>query len=136
MAVLRRASDTVGYSTGVSLPPVPALFARLPKPLAVALTVLGILVVGEVDFWSGVELRIYPLYYLPISFAAWYLGRVWTVAAVGLSALAWATSNYLAGLHFSAPGIWLFNTVMLIASSWAWGFSSPSSSRPSRTKSS
>jgi len=79
-------------------------------------TVLGVVAVGEVDFWSGVELRIYPLYYLPIAFAAWYLGRVWTVAAVGLSTVAWVASNYLAGLHYSAPGIWLFNTVMLISS--------------------
>lgn len=90
--------------------------ARLPKAYAVLLTILAIALVGEVDFLSGVELRIYPLYYLPIAFAAWYLGRPWTVAAVGLSAVAWVASNYLAGLHFSAPGIWLFNTVMLITS--------------------
>jgi diguanylate cyclase (GGDEF)-like protein len=95
---------------------VASWLAGLPKAYAVLLTVIGIALVAEVDFLTGVELRIYPLYYLPIAFAAWYLGRRWTVAAVGLSAAAWVTSNYLAGLHYSAPGIWLFNTVMLITS--------------------
>ena len=90
-----------------------SFLARLPKPIAALLTVLGVLVVAEVDFISGVELRIYPLYYLPIAFAAWYVGRAWTVVAVALSTLAWAGANYLAGLQFTGPGVWLFNTAML-----------------------
>jgi diguanylate cyclase (GGDEF)-like protein len=95
---------------------VASLLARLPKPLAVLLTIVVIALVGELDYLTGVELRIYPLYNLPIAYAAWYLGRRWTVAAVGLSGVAWVVSNYLAGLHYSAPAIWLFNTVMLVTS--------------------
>ena len=93
-----------------------ALLARLPKPFAAMLTVLAIFLVGAVDFATGVELRTFPLYYLPIAFAAWYFGRTWTVVAVGLSTVAWVGSNFLAGLHYSSPAIWLFNTVMLISS--------------------
>jgi diguanylate cyclase (GGDEF)-like protein len=93
-----------------------ALLARLPKPFVAMLTVLAIFVVGAVDFATGVELRTFPLYYLPIAFAAWYFGRTWTVVAVGLSTIAWVGSNALAGLHYSSPAIWLFNTVMLISS--------------------
>ena len=93
-----------------------ALLARLPKPIAAMLTGLAIVVVAAVDFATGVELRTFPLYYLPIAFAAWHFGRTWTVFAVALSTVAWVVSNFLAGLHYSSPAIWLFNTVMLISS--------------------
>ena len=84
----------------------------IPTAFAALLTVLGILGVAEIDFISGVELRVYPLYYLPIAFAAWYVGRTWTVVAAMLCTMAWMGANYIAGLRYSAPGIWLFNTVM------------------------
>ena len=84
----------------------------MPRALLVALMVFGVLLVAEVDYLSGVELRVYPLYYLPIAFAAWYIGRAWTVTAAGLSIAAWMVSNYLAGLDYSAGGVWVFNAVM------------------------
>jgi diguanylate cyclase (GGDEF)-like protein len=80
--------------------------------MAAVLTVVGILGVAEIDFASGVELRVYPLYYLPLSFAAWYVGRTWTFGAAVLCTAGWAGSNYLAGLRYSGPGIWMFNGAM------------------------
>ena len=85
---------------------------HVPRPLAALLTAGGIAMVAVVDFVSGVELRVYPLYYLPIAFAAWYIGRSWTVAATGVSIAAWMISNYLAGLYYSSPVIWVFNAGM------------------------
>jgi len=85
---------------------------RLPKPLAVLLTLCGVILVAEVDFVSGIELRVYPLYYLPIAFAAWYVGRSWTVTVAVSSVAAWVASNYLAGQHYSRPAIWIFNAAM------------------------
>ena len=89
---------------------------RLSKPLAALLTVLGILIVAGIDFASGIELRVYPLYYLPIAFAAWYVGRSWTVIAAVLCMMAWMGSNYFAGLRYSASGIWFFNAAMHVTS--------------------
>lgn len=91
---------------------MPPISDRLPKPIAALLTLLGILVVAVLDYASGIEVRIYPLYYLPVAFAAWYVGRSWTLAAATLSTVAWAVSNNLAGLHYSTPGIWVFNAAM------------------------
>jgi len=90
----------------------PGTIATLSKPLAALMTVAGALVVALIDFLSGVELRVYPLYYLPLSFAAWYMGRSWTVAAAVLCTVGWAGSNYLAGLRYSGSGIWVFNAAM------------------------
>ena len=81
-----------------------------------ALSALGVALVAALDFVSGVEIRVYPLYYIPIAFAAWYLGRRWTVAIAALSTLAWIASNFYAGMHYSAPAIWAFNACMHLVS--------------------
>lgn len=76
----------------------------------------GILLIAVADFASGVEVRTFPLYYAPISLAAWYFGRAGAVAAATLCALAWLQSNQLAGLQFSHPAIWVANTIVQGAS--------------------
>lgn len=76
----------------------------------------GILLIAVADFSSGVELRTFPLYYAPISLAAWYFGRAGAVAAASLCALAWFESNQLAGMQFSHPAIWVANTIVQGAS--------------------
>ncbi len=76
-------------------------------------SVVAIAVIGWVDFASGTELRIFPLYYLPISLLAWHAGRTGAVVGAALSALAWEESNVLAGLQFSYEGMWVANTVFL-----------------------
>lgn len=38
-------------------------------------TASGIVLIGAVDYVTGGELRVYPLYHAPISFVAWYRGR-------------------------------------------------------------
>jgi diguanylate cyclase (GGDEF)-like protein len=85
------------------------------------LTFLGVALVGVIDFASGVELRVGPLYYLPLSLAAWRLGRAWTAAAAGLCAASWVGSNYMAGLTYSNPRVWLVNVVAQGASFMAIG---------------
>ena len=72
----------------------------------------GIFVIATVDFASGVELRTFPLYYGPISLAAWHFGRPGAIAAGVLSAIGWFVSNQLAGMSFSHPAIWVANTLM------------------------
>jgi diguanylate cyclase (GGDEF)-like protein len=76
----------------------------------------GILLIAAFDFLSGVEVRVFPLYYVPISIAAWYFGRAGAVAAASLCALGWFGSNQLGGLQFSHPMIWVANTLVQGAS--------------------
>lgn len=68
--------------------------------------------VGCLDWISGVELRVYPLYFLPLSLGAWYAGRRGAVALAGVAALIWGLSNSAAGLQFSSPAIWASNIGM------------------------
>jgi len=74
-----------------------------------ALVLGAILLISALDFFSGVERRVLPLYYLPITFAAWYFGWLGAVSAAALSTFGWYQSNQLAGLQFSHPAIWAVN---------------------------
>ena len=78
--------------------------------------VLGIAAIGALDYYSGTELRVTPLYFAPVAIMAWYSGRAGALLASALAAAAWDTSNVLAGLEFSSRGIWVSNTIMLALS--------------------
>lgn len=95
------------YVQSLAAPVLMAIASR--KSVAFA-TVLGaIALIGVIDYVTGVEYRVYPLYFLPLSVSAWYLGRRATLAGATVCAFVWLGSNYLAGLHYSQPSIWVFN---------------------------
>lgn len=79
--------------------------------LVVAATLVGIVLVGVIDFQTGVEYSPTALYFLPISLAAWYLGREAALASAVLCSLSWFGSNYLAGLRFSGLDVWAANVI-------------------------
>ena len=74
--------------------------------------VLGVVVIGGVDYFSGTELRVFPLYYAPISLVAWYIGRSGALTVAALCAVSWLGSNFLAGLQYSSAAIWVANTLV------------------------
>jgi diguanylate cyclase (GGDEF)-like protein len=84
---------------------------ELSKALAATCVIVGFLFVGFVDFLSGVEIRTYPLYFLPLSFAAWRLGRSGAFLGVVTATTVWVVSNWAAGLQYSAVHIWVVNTL-------------------------
>ena len=86
------------------------------RTLAAILAFGGIVVIAAVDFLSGVELRVYPLYFAPIALAAWSFGKGPAMLAACASALGWVTSNQLAGQQYSHPWIWVANTFVQGAS--------------------
>jgi diguanylate cyclase (GGDEF)-like protein len=90
----------------------PGFLSRLPPTGVALIGVLGILAVCVIDYASGVEVRVVPLYYLPLSVVAWQMGRRPVVAAAALCALCWAAANYFAGQRFSSPFVWGFNVLM------------------------
>jgi diguanylate cyclase (GGDEF)-like protein len=93
-------------------PPGPA---RHPI-LAWSAGVLGIVAIGIVDYASGVELRVFPLYYAPLAVLAWRSGRAGAWAATVLCAASWVTSNALAGLDYEVAQAWIVNSLMQTAS--------------------
>lgn len=79
---------------------------------ALVLIIGGIILIAAVDFVTGVELRVFPMYYGPIALAAWAFGLRGTFAVAIASAVAWFIANQLAGLEYSTPYIWVANTLV------------------------
>jgi diguanylate cyclase (GGDEF)-like protein len=65
---------------------------------------------GVLDYASGVEIRIFPLYFLPICLVGWRLGYVLTLFTAWLSAAVWLVSNFEAGMQYSSLAVWVLNT--------------------------
>lgn len=61
------------------------------------------------DYATGTELRIYPLYFVPLAFAA---ARMTFAGAVGSAVLAaglWTAANWFAGMAYESAWIWVGN---------------------------
>jgi hypothetical protein len=95
---------------------------RLPNWLWAILTVVGVLVLGWVDWVTGYELNFYLFYFLPVSVGAWFLGLGSSVSLSVFSAMVWFGADVLSGhLHSShAHAVW--NTTILLASFLAMGW--------------
>lgn len=93
-----------------------SLQATPSRSIVWVVAVLGIVVIGGIDYYTGVELRVFPLYYAPISLLAWHVGTRSALLAAALSAASWLVFNMLAGLQMSSLGIWVGNTLVQGAS--------------------
>lgn len=97
--------------------PLSATVTGPPRPRYVWIGGLAaVLGIGAVDYYTGIELRVYPLYFGPIALLAWYQGRPGAVIGTFLASVTWLGANLLAGLRFSTDFIAVDNTVMQGAS--------------------
>lgn len=79
------------------------------RPKAIILSIAGIITVGLVDYFTGIEIRAFPLYFLPLMFAARYLSRNEAMGFVLLASLTWILCMLLGGREYSHPMIWMIN---------------------------
>jgi diguanylate cyclase (GGDEF)-like protein len=89
---------------------------RLDAALAIALSGLAIVGIGVVDYLTGIELRVFPLYLPAIALGVWR-GPRWAAGAVTVGCgAAWLVSNWSAGLHYSSNAIWALNELSMLTS--------------------
>ncbi len=87
------------------------MFASLSKSLVNLLVVLGLVSVGWIDYMTGIEIRVFPLYFLPLMLAAWQLNRSTTIAYSLNASLLWVLIMYFSGREYSTGYIWGINFV-------------------------
>jgi diguanylate cyclase (GGDEF)-like protein len=80
-----------------------------PAPVVLLAGFLGVLLVGYVDYLTGVEVRIFPLYLLPVGLVAYRLGPVAGVAASTLAALTLTLADRLGGKVYAGPAAEYWN---------------------------
>jgi len=79
-----------------------SLIRRLDPTRAVVWAVLLTIAIGSLDYVTGVRLRLFPLYFLPVALIA--VGRSWRGALLGalMGTTAWAVTN------FGADPLWTY----------------------------
>jgi diguanylate cyclase (GGDEF)-like protein len=95
----------------IALPGVRVALERWrASPLAVALTAgVGLVLVGVVDYVTGIEIRIFPLYFLPLMLAAWHLRRRTTLLFALAADAIWLASLYAGGREYTHAYVWPIN---------------------------
>lgn len=73
------------------------------------------MVVGLVDYQTGYEIRVYPLYFVPVVLSSQIAGRRAGIGLAALSSAVWLGSNVAAGLQASAPWVLFFNAFVQLA---------------------
>lgn len=71
--------------------------------------IIGILVVGEIDYYTDSNIRVFSLYFIPLALAGWQLGRTGAVIASLLTTLVWLAALYVEDTYHVLPYIWLVN---------------------------
>lgn len=79
------------------------------KLKVIALVLIGLLVVGYIDLISGIEIRAFPLYFIPLIYAAWHLGLRATLAFTVLATCIWVLAQIMSGRVYSHSYIWVIN---------------------------
>jgi hypothetical protein len=100
-----------------------AMNKQLPDWLWATITVVGVLVLGWVDWITGYELDFFLFYFLPISVGAWFLGLGTSVTLAVFSALVWFVADVLSGHVHSSHFYAVWNTIIRLVSFLAIGWS-------------
>ena len=82
-------------------------------PVTLAASAILVLAVAGFDYATGTELRVFPLYFLPVLAVSLRLGRWPGLGTAAACAAAWALSNHLAGMRGSWPAIGLANLLVM-----------------------
>ena len=95
----------------LNLEPARRTVTRVPvRPyLIFATAVAGVAVTGLFDYVTGYEVRVFPIYFLPVALAAWKLSRRAALAIAALSTVAWGVANAMAGRAYGDPLVWPIN---------------------------
>jgi diguanylate cyclase (GGDEF)-like protein len=95
------------YNASVKGPGEPPAAAVLAGSTAL------VVAVACIDYATGIELRVFPLYFIPVLAVSLRLGRWSGLGTAAACALAWALSNHLAGMRSSTPVIEIANLLVM-----------------------
>jgi len=85
---------------------------RLPRGLIVAISLLLLLIVSAIDYFTGEEIGLSIFYVIPVMIMAWYLGRISGIIMSFAAAAAWYIANTAAGHVYSHAAIPIWNAVV------------------------
>jgi len=87
---------------------------------AVLTSILGL---GGIDWITGNELNFFVFYFVPVSFAGWYLGLGSSVVIAVACAFVWFAADMMSGHTYSSSFYAVWNTMIRLCSFLAIGWS-------------
>ena len=72
------------------------------KRVLVLINIVSILLLGEIDYATGMEYSFSIIYLIPISFSSWYIGKKAGFIMAILSALIWFMTDIIGGHFYSS----------------------------------
>lgn len=72
--------------------------------------ITALMLVAVIDYETGTEVRVYPLYFIPITYAASRIGRLGSYLTSFACSVSWFASNALSGLRYKSLLVWVWNT--------------------------
>ena len=88
--------------------------SRIPKNrIAVFFIALALIfIIGWADYVSGWELGFLVFYFLPISFAAWFIEKRAAIVIAFISAATWFIADYFLATHYSSSFYSFWNSAL------------------------
>jgi signal transduction histidine kinase len=86
-----------------------------PRQLAVAATLVMLVVVGAADYLTGHEILFSTFYLVPVTMAAWLVGAAFAVTISVLSVGAWLIGDFAAGAVYSHAYVPAWNAAIILA---------------------
>jgi diguanylate cyclase (GGDEF)-like protein len=85
--------------------------ASIPRSAAVSVVLVLCLSVGWIDYATGTEVRVLPLYFTATTFGAWRLGRTGAVISAALALSTWIAAQWFDPANHWSRAIWFANIV-------------------------
>jgi len=79
------------------------------RRFSLVISILIIVVLGWLDYVSGIDIRIYPLYFIPLAFGSWNRHTIISLMLSVYAATVWFFSNYLSSVHYISTLVWAVN---------------------------
>ncbi len=92
-----------------------AFFEKRSRSFWVIAGVVCVIILGIIDYVSGVEINISPFYLLPIFMVVWYTNGQMGLVLSFASTIAWFIADYSAGLRYSNPSIYVWNALLRLS---------------------
>jgi hypothetical protein len=77
--------------------------------LMIMLSFLLVVSLGIIDYFTGIEFNFFAFYFIPVSLAAWYVGKKWAIATAVLSAITWTAADFLSEHVYPHWSLYLWN---------------------------
>lgn len=86
----------------------------ISRSWAIGIATALVIAVGTLDYWSGREVQVVPLYLLPLALAVWRAGRTWGMIFSVLAAGTWLGAELATGPVVSHPLVPYWNALMFL----------------------